>query len=174
MEVTAELLMKVMPTSKKLAEIYAPIIERACSRYNINTPLRLAHFLAQIAHESGSLRYTEEIASGKAYEGREDLGNTKEGDGVRYKGRGLIQLTGRANYADFSAYSGVDYINNPEWLKRPHDAVAVSCWYWSQRGLNKRADEDDLKGVTKRINGGYNGLQSREELLKRAKQALQC
>lgn len=170
--ITPKLLLSAMPTSAVLADKFAPILEEYCERYAINTPLRLAHFLAQIAHESGSLRYVEEIASGKAYEGRADLGNTHEGDGPKYKGRGLIQLTGRANYEEYSKYSGIDYVTNPEWLKRPEDAVAVTCWFWGQRGLNKRADEDDLKGVTRRINGGYNGLADREQLLNRAKKVL--
>lgn len=171
--VTPELLTAIMPAAGVYkAQIFAPLLERRMSMSGIDTPLRVAHFLAQIGHESGQLRYVEEIASGVAYEGRIDLGNTEQGDGKRFKGRGLIQLTGRANYAEYSNYAGIDYVSHPEWLSRPEDAVAVSCWFWGQRGLNKRADEDDLKGVTRRINGGYNGLADREQLLNRAKKVL--
>lgn len=168
--ITSEQLCAVMPyAGLSRARIYAPIIERECARYGIDTPLRVAHFIAQIAHESGSLRYTEEIASGKAYEGRADLGNTHAGDGVRFKGRGLIQLTGRANYTDYSAEVGFDYVAHPERLSQPEDAVRVSAWFWADRGLNAYADRDEVMAITRRINGGYNGLAEREEFLKRAK-----
>lgn len=150
-------------------QIYAPILDRWCEHYGIDTPLRLAHFLAQLGHESGELRYTEELASGLAYEGRADLGNSEQGDGPRYKGRGLIQLTGRANYTAFSKYIGVDYVAHPERLKEPTPAVVVACWFWCSRNLNKYADADDLRGVTRRVNGGYNGLGSRADFLARAK-----
>ena len=171
--ITSEQLTAIMPyAGVQRAQIYAPLLERECARYGIDTPLRVAHFLAQIAHESGSLRYTEELASGKAYEGRADLGNTQAGDGVRFKGRGLIQLTGRANYTEYSAEVGVDYVSNPERLKQPDDAVRVSAWYWADRGLNAYADRDEVMSITRRINGGYNGLAEREEFLKRAKKIL--
>ena len=151
---------------------YLPYLNALMPENEINTPLRVAHFLAQLAHESGSFRYVEEIASGSAYEGRKDLGNTKTGDGVKFKGRGLIQLTGRANYTAFSDYTGHDFINNPTDLVLSHFAVESACWFWQTRGLNQLADKDDVKAVTKRINGGYNGLPDREEYLKRAKNVL--
>ena len=138
----------------------------------ITTPLRRAHFLAQIGHESGELRYTEEIATGAAYEGRADLGNTETGDGVRFKGRGLIQLTGRANYQAYGDARKKDFVT-PENYKQiatdPDLAVDVACWFWNEHSLNEKADKDDINGITQTINGGYNGLDDRKKKLKRAK-----
>jgi putative chitinase len=135
----------------------------------INTPLRQAHFLAQVGHESGELRYTQELASGTAYEGRKDLGNTQPGDGVRFKGRGLIQLTGRANYTAFGKVCGQDLLTNPALLAVTPLAVDVAVWFWTQHGLNVLADKDDVVTITRRINGGTNGLANRQALLARAK-----
>jgi putative chitinase len=138
----------------------------------INTPRRQAHFLAQIGHESGELRFCEEIASGEAYEGRADLGNTQPGDGRRFKGRGLIQLTGRSNYAAYGSAVGVDLCTADNWLRIADDpamAVDVAGWFWEQKGLNALADNDDIRGITKRINGGFNGLEDRERQLARGK-----
>lgn len=139
---------------------------------SITTPLRRAHFLAQLGHESGSFRYTEEIASGEAYEGRKDLGNTEKGDGVRFKGRGLIQLTGRANYAAFGDAIDQDLTNDGQWTRvatDPQLAVEAATWFWERNGLNELADADDVKKVTRRINGGLNGLADREDYLRRAR-----
>jgi putative chitinase len=143
----------------------------------IDTSLRQAHFLAQLAHESAQLVFTEEVASGAAYEGRVDLGNTQPGDGVRFKGRGLIQLTGRKNYTAYGASRGADYTTDAgaktiaadPWL-----AVDVSCWFWIEHGLNYTADIDDVLGVTRVINGGFNGLADRKDKLARAKFFLRC
>ena len=148
--------------SKKNAEIFYDGIIETCIRYEINTPLRVCHFLAQVLHESGNFRYMEEIASGAAYEGRKDLGNIHKGDGKKFKGRGLIQLTGRANYAAYSKDRGIDFIANPKLISDdPKNCVDVAGWYWNSRKLNQYADKDDIKTVTKRINGGYNGLADR-------------
>ena len=138
----------------------------------INTPLRMAHFLAQLGHESGDFRYTEEIADGRAYEGRKDLGNTQAGDGPRFKGRGLIQLTGRTNYTNYGQARGRDFVTPPNNLLLATDAnlaVDVSCWFWTTHGLNVRADADNLNGITRTINGGTNGLADRAAHLQRAK-----
>jgi putative chitinase len=138
----------------------------------INTPLRQAHFLAQVGHESGELRFRAEIANGEAYEGRRDLGNTQPGDGPRFKGRGLIQLTGRANYRAYGRAIGREaaLLATPELLATDPDLCAdVAGWFWAKRQLNRLADTDDLLGITKRINGGFNGLEDRRRLLKRAK-----
>ena len=161
----------VMPRglSKSINRYYQPLVA-GMAKYRISSAIRMAHFIAQIGHETASLRYAEEIADGSAYEGRVDLGNTEAGDGKRFKGRGLIQLTGRANYAEYSKDSGVDYLANPRKVATdPFVAVDVACWYWDKRKLNRYADKDDVKQVTRRINGGYNGLDDRIDYLSRAK-----
>lgn len=141
--------------------------------YGINTPMRAAAFLAQIGHESGSFRYTEEIASGSAYEGRKSLGNTQPGDGIRFKGRGLIQITGRANYTQISKAMDADFVNNPQLLSTPDRATSSACWWWRDRGLNELADRQiNFRQITKIINGGYNGLADREAIYKRALEVL--
>ena len=127
--------------------------------------LRLAHFMAQLAHESGSFRYMEEIASGAAYEGRKDLGNTAKGDGVRFKGRGPIQLTGRANYRTFGRRIGIDLERHPEIAAIPSIGLHTALEYWKVVELNALADRDDLEGITRRINGGLNGLADRKHHL---------
>ncbi len=114
MRITRAQLVKIMPNAGSRADTYLPIINGWAEHFHINTPLRMAHYLAQIAHESGELRYTKELASGRAYEGRKDLGNTQQGDGVKYKGRGLIQITGRANYRKYANYCGFDVVGSPE------------------------------------------------------------
>lgn len=129
--------------------------------YEINTPNRISMFLAQLAHESDGFRTTEEYASGAGYEGRTDLGNTMPGDGVRFKGRGLIQLTGRENYTRFGGLLGVDIVDEPDKVKEFPLALEVSALYWRNRGLNELADQGDFRGITKRINGGLNGYESR-------------
>jgi putative chitinase len=140
--------------------------------YSINTALRIAHFLAQIAHESAGFRTTEEFASGEAYEGRADLGNTQPGDGKRYKGRGLIQLTGRANYKVYGLALGKDFIDDPEQCAEPGMSLIVACEYWKKRNINAKADRDDLVAVTRAINGGTNGLADRRQYLGKAKTEL--
>lgn len=151
---------------------YSEAIAAKMLVYGIDTPLRIAHFLAQVGHESAELRYCEEIASGEAYEGRKDLGNTQSGDGRRFKGRGLIQLTGRANYVAYSKARGIDYTTD-EGAKLvatdPDAAVDVACWFWSTHKLNQWADKDDVTTITKRINGGLNGFDDRKAKLQRAK-----
>jgi putative chitinase len=166
------------------AEKFATFINDTCARFQINTPARALCFLAQVGHESGGLFYTEELASGKAYEGRADLGNTNPGDGVRYKGRGLIQITGRANYTSISNELGIDCVNNPSLLggkdvnkcttEQLNNAALSAGWFWNSRKLNDIADKVDItkpieddqnlaqfKAITKKINGGYNGLSDR-------------
>ena len=133
--------------------------------YSIKTQLRFCHFLAQLAHESGNFRYMEEIASGAAYEGRKDLGNVNKGDGVRYKGRGPIQLTGRANYRKYGQELGIDFENNPTIVALPSVGMLVACKYWSENNLNVFADYDDVTTITRRINGGLNGFEDRKNKL---------
>ena len=173
-----EKLAVVLPLAlmKRIATFYDPLVQ-GMTAYGITSPLQMAHFLAQIGLESGNFLYTEELASGAAYEGRKDLGNTRKGDGVRYKGRGLIQLTGRANYTAFSGYTGVDYLAQPDLLSNdPLVAVDAACWFWKDRGLGPLAEKDDVKAVTKRINGLADGphthLDERIANLNRAKAVL--
>lgn len=138
--------------------------------YNVlNNANRFVHFLAQLAHESGNFIYMEEIASGVAYEGRKDLGNINVGDGKRYKGRGPIQLTGRANYRKYGQSLGFDFENHPEMVSYPSVGLLVACKYWSDNGLNELADQDNILSITKRINGGTNGLDDRKKHLAKLK-----
>ena len=148
------------------------LMNRYADEFGITTPLRWAAYLAQILHESAGLRYSEEIASGKAYEGRKDLGNTSPGDGVKYKGRGLIQITGKYNYIMFKADSGYDVVAKPELVAKPVLSVRSSMWFWKTNSLNYYADRKEFVKITKRINGGTNGLQQRQRYYDKALAAL--
>jgi len=176
--VSAEQLISIAGSGQLSDRIKAltPGVNATFEKYQINTKLRMAHFLAQVMHESGGFQWLREIwgptATQKGYEGRRDLGNTQAGDGKRFMGRGLIQLTGRANYQQFSKDLGVDFIATPELVEKPPYAVLVAGWFWNTRSLNQYADKDDLRSVTRRINGGYNGIADREKYLKRAKVVL--
>lgn len=153
-------------------ETYLPFLNAAMAEFEINTPQRIAAFIAQLGHESASLRYFEEIASGAAYEGRRDLGNTMPGDGRRFKGRGPIQLTGRANYAAAGTALGLDLVNNPTEAATPEVGFRTAGWFWMTRHLNAVADAGNFRGITHAINGGFNGEASREAYWARAKEAL--
>lgn len=146
-------------------------LNRAMEDHNINTPMRIAHFLAQIAWESGSLKYVEEIASGAAYEGRKDLGNTEPGDGVRFKGRGLIQITGRANYKKYGDSLGLDFTHDWKWrlVAEPFYAADSAAWFWETHGLNELADKDEFTKITKIINGSTITVKKRLPCLRSAK-----
>lgn len=135
----------------------------------MDSPRRLAHFMAQLAHESGGFVYMEEIASGAAYEGRANLGNTQPGDGKRYKGRGPLQLTGRANYREFGQALGIYFEEHPELVAVPSIGLHVACEYWKRKGLNALADADDAEGITRKINGGTNGMADRKARLAKMK-----
>lgn len=141
--------------------------------YEINTPLRRCHFWAQAAHESGGFRYMHEnwgpTEAQKKYEGRKNLGNTQPGDGYLFRGRGIFQLTGRANYAQMAKILGRDLIQNPDLAATPEVAMEIACEFWKTRKLNALADQDDVVGITKKINGGTNGLQERKAALVTAK-----
>lgn len=135
----------------------------------LDNPLRLAHFIAQLAHESGSFKYMEEIASGAAYEGRKDLGNTQPGDGVLFKGHGPIQITGRANHRYFGRKIGINLERYPKLAANPSIGLHLACAYWADRKLNALADNDDVEAITRKINGGLNGLADRKAQLAKAK-----
>lgn len=170
MEITAIQLCSIYgQTMVHKCELYAPLFNKYLQQYNILSAKQIAAFVAQIGHESGRLRYTEELASGEAYEGRKSLGNIVKGDGKKYKGRGLIQITGRANYKLLSDALKTDFLSYPELLKQPQYATESACWYWQNRGLNKYANNDDFKGLTKAINGGLNGYSDRYALWLEAK-----
>lgn len=156
-------------------EAIHPYLCTAMSERQIDTPKRMAMFAAQAAHETGGFRWLEELASGQAYENRRDLGNTEPGDGVKFKGRGVFQITGRANYARYSAANCVPgdlMLERPELLSEPKDAAKSAGWFWDWRGLNRQADQGDVLGCTRRINGGTNGIAERLALYKRACYAL--
>lgn len=146
-------------------------LNQAMEDHNINTPMRIAHFLAQIAWESGSLKYVEEIASGSAYEGRKDLGNTEPGDGVRFKGRGLIQITGRANYKKYGDSLRLDFTHDWKWrlVAEPFYAADSAAWFWETHGLNELADKDEFTKITKIINGSTITVKKRLPCLRSAK-----
>lgn len=120
----------------------------------LDSGLRLAHFMGQCAHESGAFRYMEELASGAAYEGRADLGNTQPGDGKRYKGRGPIQCTGRANYRLYGKLAGIDFEQHPEIVAYPSIGLMVACMFWDRNGLNAYADRDQTTAIGNAINRG--------------------
>lgn len=156
---------------ERLAMFVVPL-NGTMAEFEINTAKRQAAFLAQVAHESGCFKWLLEIASGDAYEGRSDLGNVQPGDGRRFKGRGLIQITGRANYAACGAALGLDLLAHPELLEEPVNACRSAGWFWKTRGLNGLADIDQFEAITKRINGGLNGLADRIAHWERAKEVL--
>jgi putative chitinase len=173
-DITPQLLREIAgaPVSKTIVEHLSEYLPQVMDEYGINTKLRIAHFLAQIAHESAHFRTLEEYASGAAYEGRKDLGNIYRGDGRRYKGRGVIQLTGRHNYRKYGRLIGVDLENNPLRASEPEISLRTAAEFWKQNNLNALADTDNVRAITRRINGGQNGLQDRMNKLARAKRFL--
>ena len=174
--IDAQLLQTAVGCTPERADLFAPHLSAACRYYGIDTPERLAAFLAQIGHESGSLRYVREIADGSAYEGRRDLGNLVSGDGARYRGRGLIQLTGRDNYRqmrDLLDHLGPpDFLDFPAALEEPQWAAWSAAAWWHSRHLSDLADAGDFDAITRRINGGTNGAADRRQRWERAKAAL--
>jgi len=158
------------------AQMWADPLTAAAELYAIDTPARQATFLAQIGHESGRLVFLTELwgptEEQKGYEGRADLGNTHPGDGFTYRGRGLIQITGRANYQRAGDELALPLIDHPELLAQPDNAALSAAWFWNSRGLSVLADAGDFETITRRINGGLNGLEDREALWKTAKAAL--
>jgi putative chitinase len=133
------------------------------ARYQIDNKLRQAAFLGQIMQESARLYYVQEIASGAEYEGRKDLGNTQPGDGVKFKGRGLIQITGRANYEACSKalFGDTRLLDNPGLLEAPEYAAVSAGWFWDFKGLNALADAQEYKAITRRVNGGLTAYDER-------------
>ncbi|KAF0224634.1 MAG: hypothetical protein FD176_816 [Rhodospirillaceae bacterium] len=201
---TADILRAALPAARPtdIAKFATPLAE-ACAEWGIDTPLRLAAFLAQIAHESGQLRalvenlnysaeallrvfprhfdaaqaavyarQPERIGS-KVYANRMGNGDETSGDGWRYRGRGLIQITGHDNYAACGTALGLDLIAQPELLERPGPAARSAGWFWHRNGLNRPADARDIETITRRINGGLTGLEDRKAHYARACAALE-
>ncbi|MEO1209568.1 MAG: glycoside hydrolase family 19 protein [Cyanobacteria bacterium J06638_20] len=180
--VTLEQMLDIVGSKQHKDRIQAmmPGINETCHRFQINTPLRISHFFGQILHESGGFRWLREIwgptDAQRRYEPQSrlarNLGNVSSGDGRRYMGRGVIQLTGRYNYKQFSDAMGMDFVSNPDLVASPQYAVLVGGWYWDTRKINGAADRDDLLRVTRLVNGGKNGLADRRRYLDRSKRVL--
>ncbi len=189
--ITTDHLKKIAGIETKLMPELVSWINHFCPAYEIDTPQEYAHFLAQACHESDHFKTTEEYASGKGYEGRTDLGNTKPGDGVRYKGRGLFQNTGKFEYVRLGTIKGLPdiFTDNPELLELPENAVWAACEYWKSRNFSDIANHADTDILNKKykgkilqlhpvdyisitVNGGYNGYDERRVFYERAKKVL--
>ncbi|MGW0173484.1 glycoside hydrolase family 19 protein [Rhodococcus sp. NPDC003322] len=162
--VTPDEFARIVPgiSGEKIAQYILPLND-AMAHGGIDNPVRQAAFIAQLAVESDGFRTFEEYASGRAYEGRADLGNTQPGDGERYKGRGAIQITGRHNYEKVSQYTGIDFVAHPELLAAPENAFTTAAWYWTSRNLNQVADTAGIVRVSELVNGGHHALTRRIE-----------
>lgn len=173
MQITAAHIRRIAPKARN-AEALAASITQWAPMFCITTPLRMAHFLAQCAHETMGFVLMTEMASGKQYEWNRVLGNTRRGDGVKFKGRGLLQLTGRANYQAYarSRFCNGDLMSHPDWLAQLPGAVKSAMWFWWSRGLNTLADQDNVMAITRKINGGLNGIENRKIYLTIAKATL--
>ena len=172
MSIIKQQLLQILPNAGQSAGVFVSALNTAMNHYQIIGSKRVAAFIAQIGHESGQLKYVQEIwgptkAQAK-YEDRADLGNTVKGDGFRYRGRGLIQITGRANYEACGEALALDLINQPALLEKPQHACMSAAWFWTSRGLNTLADADKFDTITRRINGGQNGAADRRALYARA------
>ena len=181
----------------RLDKKYKTLLEN----YGIDTPLRIAHFMAQIEHESGlkpiseNFNYTPkrllevfpkyftrsqanyyagnaEITANRVYANRMSNGNEASGEGWKYRGRGFIQITGKENYFHLQVDTDLPLLKNPDLLLEEANAMLSACWFWRKKGLNSLADKDLIKAITKRINGAYNGIEHRKELLKKWKKEL--
>lgn len=164
----------IMPRANDaLLDRYYDLFVDTMPDYEIDKPLRIAHFLAQAGVECGDLRWMEELDSGEYLNGNDDLGNTEAGDGPRFKGRGLLQLTGRLNYTAYGDYCDRDFLTGTNSTLIATDAnlaVDSACWYWTTlKNVNPLADADNVHAVTHKVNGGYNDLDERKAHLRRAK-----
>lgn len=173
----------IMPHAGFDLIFYLDPLNRTCKEFDINNNARLSAFLANLAHESGSFRYMEEIASGAAYEGRRDLGNHEQAaieaaaehdstPGRFYKGHGPIQITGYYNHRDCGIALSLDLVNYPRLITTPLHGCRAAGWFWKSRGCNELADAGKYEALTRRINGGLNGLADRMAYLDRATRVL--
>ena len=180
MSITQQQLQQILPNAGQTAGVFVPVLNTAMVRFQIVGTKRIAAFIAQIGHESGQFRYVRELGNDQ-YLSKYDtgtlakrLGNTPEadGDGQKYRGRGLIQITGRANYMMCGEALALDLVNQPELLEKPQHACMSAAWFWASRGLNTLADADQFDTITRRINGGQNGAADRQALYARALKVL--
>ena len=179
MTITKEQLKEIIAYRKYSDEKIATLtdsLNQVFARYDIDSPLRICHFLAQVIHESGGFLYNKEIwgptKAQKRYEGRRDLGNDEAGDGYKYRGRGYIQLTVKFNYRVAGRDLGMDFVETPGLVAESPWNMLVAGWYWDTRVLNDYADKDSIEDVTVRVNGGYNGLKDRQKWLDKCKKVL--
>lgn len=177
--ITAEQLKQISPgTPLERCKTFAPLLDKYCPMYGIDTPTELASFLSQVLHESGGFKYMREIwgptSAQSRYEGRRDLGNIYKGDGKKFMGRGPIQITGRANYTRMSKdmFGDNRLLHNPDILSTPEYGIISSCIYWKWRNLDAVDDDAGIKSETKAVNGGYNGLFDRQKYFDRARKVL--
>ncbi|NMY38216.1 MULTISPECIES: glycoside hydrolase family 19 protein [unclassified Pseudomonas] len=180
MSITQQQLQQILPNAGQTAGVFVPVLNTSMVRFQIVGTKRIAAFIAQIGHESGQFRYVRELGNDQ-YLSKYDtgtlakrLGNTPEadGDGQKYRGRGLIQITGRANYMMCGEALALDLINHPELLEKPQHACMSAAWFWASRGLNTLADAGQFDTITRRINGGQNGAADRQALYARALKVL--
>ncbi|WP_438301699.1 glycoside hydrolase family 19 protein [Pseudomonas sp. NMS19W] len=161
MPITQQQLLQILPNAGANAGVFVPALNTAMQRYQIVGTKRVAAFIAQTGHESGQLRWVREIwgptDAQRGYEGRKDLGNTVSGDGRKFCGRGLIQITGRVNYAECGEALGLDLINHPELLELSQHAAMSAAWWWATHGLNTLADAGDNANIGSIINTGRRG-----------------
>ena len=176
MSITQQQLQQILPNAGQTAGVFVPVLNTAMVRFQIVGTKRIAAFIAQIGHESGQFRYVRELGNDQ-YLSKYDtgtrakrLGNTPEadGDGQKYRGRGLIQITGRANYMMCGEALALDLINQPELLEKPQLACMSAAWFWASRGLNTLAEAGQFVTITRRINGGQKGAADRQALYARA------
>jgi putative chitinase len=181
--ITYNQLRKIMPHAGQGLQQFVVPLDLTMQEFEINTPTRQAAFLAQVAHESGSFRYMEEIASGSAYEGRRDLGNHEDEaiaiavahgttPGRFFRGHGPIQITGFYNHRDCGIALGLDLLNDPRLITQPTNGCRSAGWFWKSRGCNDLADAGKFEALTRRINGGLNGYEDRVAYLERATEIL--
>ena len=182
MPLTEQQLLRIMPNARRQAGVFVSALNAAMARRQIDTPKRRAAFLAQVGHESGQLQYVRELGS-EQYLSKYDTGNlavklgntpAADGDGQRYRGRGLIQITGHNNYlrCSLALFGDERLLRTPELLEQPQWAAESAAWFWWVRELNTLADRDEFEAITRKVNGGLNGLADRQALWERARAVL--
>ena len=182
MPITEQQLQRIMPNARRQAGVFVSALNAAMTRRQVDSPQRQAMFLAQVGHESGELNFVRELG-GDQYLSKYDTGNlaaklgntpAADGDGQRYRGRGLIQITGHNNYlrCSLALFGDERLLHLPELLEQPKWAAESAAWFWWMRGLNALADRNEFEAVTRKINGGLNGLQDRLQLWERARAVL--